>query len=87
MFYHLSILLSVNLYRLLLEFQARRNLKNVRLSLRAQSELNVCTIPKVSISSIEPGIQVITDLDYGWLSFFLNKTSTSINILQCILFL
>ena len=35
-------------------------------------------ILKVSINSVEPGIHAITDLDYGSLAFYLNKTCMSI---------
>ena len=40
----------------------------------------LCNILKVSTNSVEPGVRAITDLDYGWLVFSLNKTCMSIDI-------
>ena len=40
---------------------------------RGQSPRWLCNILKVSINSVVPGISGITDLDYGWLAFFLKQ--------------
>ena len=42
----------------------------------------LCNIPKVSVNGVEPGIQTISDFDYGWLAFFSNKICMSIGIFR-----
>ena len=50
------------------------------------SQRRLCNISKISINSIESGIRAVTNLAYGWLTFFLNKICMSIDISQYMIF-
>ena len=71
--------------RLLCGFQALHCFRNLR-SVTESVISDYVTFQRDFIHSVEAGIWAITDLNYGWVALFSNKSYVSIDIPQDILF-